>query len=82
MISVRTRTTWETEMERSSTVRSKADLEAMLAHGLAPITDNVEALIELGFTRSYPTAQSSYGAIAWDRRSITGIARRAPDCGA
>lgn len=55
------------KMERSSTVQRKEDIEAMLTHGLAPITDNVEALIELGFTRSYPTAQSGYEATVWER---------------
>ncbi len=59
----------------------------MLAHGSAPITDNVEALIELGFTRSYPTAQRGYEATVWERAAtfFGGYAkqgRRLGRCGA
>ena len=50
-----------------STVQRKEDIERMLAHGLAPITDNADALVELGFSRSYPTARSGYESTIWER---------------
>lgn len=50
-----------------TTVRRKEDIEMLLAHGLAPITDNVDALIELGFTPSFPASRSNCEAAIWER---------------
>ncbi len=50
-----------------TTVRRKEDIETLLAHGLAPITDNVEALRELGFAPSFPATNSGYAAAIWER---------------
>ena len=52
---------------QTTTVRRKEDIETLLAHGLAPITDNLEALIELGFTPSFPGSRDRYEAAIWER---------------
>ncbi|MGH7727826.1 MAG: hypothetical protein ACREM2_03380 [Vulcanimicrobiaceae bacterium] len=46
---------------------SKDEIERLLRLGLAPITDNVAALRELGFERSYPGATSGYDSTLWER---------------
>lgn len=46
---------------------SKDDIERLLEHGSAPITDNETALVELGFTRAYPQVQEGYEAMVWER---------------
>jgi hypothetical protein len=63
----------ETDVETPSTVWSKEAIEAMLARGLSPITDNIDALIELGFERSYPTARSGYDQTLWERSIDLGL---------
>jgi hypothetical protein len=76
----------ETDMETPNTVWSKEAIEAMLARGLSPVTDNIDALIELGFTRSYPTARSGYDQALWERsidlvlRSMRAGSRRVTVC--
>jgi hypothetical protein len=54
-------------MIEQTTVQRKEDIEMLLAHGLAPITDNVAALIELGFAPSFPNSRNSYEAAIWER---------------
>jgi hypothetical protein len=54
-------------MNAPTTVRRKEDIEMLLAHGLAPITDNVEALIELGFAPSFPDSRRGYRNTMWER---------------
>jgi hypothetical protein len=51
----------------SATVHDLGDIRRLLAHGLSPITDNAEALCELGFVRSYPQASVGYEATVWER---------------
>ena len=65
----------ETDMNTPTTVQRKEDIEFMLAHGLAPITENVAALVELGFTRSYPAARGGYEATVWERSIDHGYRR-------
>jgi hypothetical protein len=42
-------------------------IRAMLRRGLAPLTDNREALLELGFARAYPQVMKGYDAMIWER---------------
>ena len=49
------------------TVRRKEDIEMLLARGLAPITDNRDALLELGFERSYPQVSRGHESTVWER---------------
>ena len=52
-----------------ATVHTSADIERMLSLGLSPITDNAQALIELGFARSYPQAKvGGYEASIYERK--------------
>jgi hypothetical protein len=48
-------------------VHSTADIEKLLRHGLAPITDNRTALVELGFQRAYPQIARGYESTIWER---------------
>ena len=54
-------------MRANTTVRSKEEFEFLLRIGLAPMTDDVTVLVELGFSRSYPNARSGYEATVWER---------------
>ena len=51
----------------TATVHTSAEIERMLALGLAPITDNAEALYALGFERSYPEARSGFESTVFER---------------
>jgi hypothetical protein len=52
----------------STTVHTAAEIERMLSLGLSPITDNVQALTELGFERSFPQAKNGgYEASVYER---------------
>lgn len=42
-------------------------IEALLRRGLTPKTDNLDALLELGFARSMPRAAAGYDASLWER---------------
>jgi hypothetical protein len=42
-------------------------IEHMLRLGLTPITDNVDALAELGFERAHPQIKSGYESTIWVR---------------
>jgi len=48
-------------------VHSTEDLLALLRRGLSPFTDNREALLELGFERSYPQLYAGYESTIWER---------------
>jgi hypothetical protein len=48
-------------------VHTASDIEQMLRRGLAPITDNASALMELGFERAYPQVRSGFDATIWER---------------
>ena len=61
-------------------VHTASDIELMLRRGLAPITDNATALMELGFERAYPQIRSGFDATIWERsidlpQSRTGVKR-------
>jgi hypothetical protein len=52
----------------NTTVHTAAEIERMLSLGLSPITDNVQALAELGFERSFPQAKrGGYEASVYER---------------
>jgi hypothetical protein len=55
-------------------VHSAADILAMLHRGLTPITDNRDALIDLGFERAYPQLRSGYDSKIWERSVAVGAA--------
>jgi hypothetical protein len=42
-------------------------LVALLSRGLSPITDNRNALLELGFERAYPHIRGGYESTVWER---------------
>jgi hypothetical protein len=48
-------------------VHSADEIMAMLRRGLAPMTDNRDALLGLGFERSYPHVAAGYYAKIWER---------------
>jgi hypothetical protein len=48
-------------------VHTTAEIEQMLMLGLSPITDNADALYQLGFERAYPQARSGYDATIFER---------------
>ncbi len=51
----------------STTIHTATEIERMLNLGLAPITDNPDALVELGFQRSYPQARAGYESTVFER---------------
>ncbi len=51
----------------SPTVHTTEAIEALLRRGLTPKTDNLDALLELGFARSVPRAEDGYDATLWER---------------
>ncbi len=55
-------------------VHSATDILAMLNRGLAPITDNRDALIGLGFEPAYPQLRSGYDSKIWERSVAVGAA--------
>jgi hypothetical protein len=42
-------------------------IEALLRRGITPKTDNLDALLELGFARSTPRAEDGYDATLFER---------------
>jgi hypothetical protein len=48
-------------------VHTPEQIQRLLAIGLSPITDNADALAQLGFERSYPNARSGYEATVYER---------------
>jgi hypothetical protein len=51
----------------NSVVHTLSEIEHMLRRGLTPITDNSDALAELGFERAYPQIKSGYESTIWER---------------
>jgi hypothetical protein len=51
----------------NSTEHTSAGIPELLRGGLTPITDNVRALLELGFEGAYPHVQRGYDATIWQR---------------
>jgi len=43
------------------------EIEAMLRRGLTPQTDNLAALLELGFERASPQLDEGYESTIWER---------------
>ena len=54
-------------MEPIATVHHTEDIGRMLVQGLAPITDNREALVDLGFEPAHPWATTKYERSVWER---------------
>jgi hypothetical protein len=50
-----------------SVAHTLSQIEHMLRLGLTPITDNADALAELGFERAYPQIKSGYESTIWER---------------
>jgi hypothetical protein len=48
-------------------VHTTTDIEQMLKLGLSPITDNAEALVQLGFERAYPNVRTGYDSTIYER---------------
>jgi hypothetical protein len=48
-------------------VQTVGAISDVLRRGLTPITDNEDALIELGFAREYPQVRSGQDAMVWGR---------------
>ena len=49
------------------TVHTTEAIEALLRRGITPKTDNLDALLELGFARSIPRAEDGYDATLFER---------------
>jgi hypothetical protein len=50
-----------------SLVHTASQIQNMLRIGLAPITDNADALVNLGFQRAYPQIPKGYDSTIWER---------------
>ena len=50
-----------------SLVHTASQIQNMLRIGLAPITDNADALVNLGFQRAYPQVPKGYDSTIWER---------------
>lgn len=61
-------------MSRATTVHCSEEIERLLKRGLAPITDNLQALERLGFVRAHPVARNQYETSIYER-SIDGGTR-------
>jgi hypothetical protein len=48
-------------------VHTTEAIQSLLRRGLTPITDNREALLELGFQRAYPQVARGYEVALWER---------------
>lgn len=53
--------------ETHAVVHSLEGIAAMLRRGLAPLTDNRDALLGLGFERANPRVRRGYDAMIWER---------------
>lgn len=58
-------------------VRTTTAIEELLRRGLTPITDNRDALVQLGFQRAYPHVERGWEARIWER--VVDAGRRAKD---
>jgi hypothetical protein len=50
-----------------SLAHTASQIQNMLRIGLAPITDNADALVNLGFQRAYPQIPKGYDSTIWER---------------
>ena len=50
-----------------ATVNSIEAIQAMLRRGLAPLTEDPNALVALGFVRAYPQIRTGYESTIWER---------------
>jgi hypothetical protein len=50
-----------------SLAHTSSEIQNMLRIGLAPITDNADALVSLGFQRAYPQILKGYDSTIWER---------------
>jgi hypothetical protein len=48
-------------------VHTTEAIQTLLRRGLTPVTDNRDALLELGFERAYPQVKRGYEASLWER---------------
>jgi hypothetical protein len=46
---------------------AKEEIERFIQRGLAAITDNEAALVELGFARAHPNASGGFEGSLWER---------------
>ncbi len=66
-----------------SIAHSAVAITNLLRHGTTPVTDNRDALLELGFERAYPQIAKGFDATIWERsvelpgRSSDGLRRLA-----
>jgi anti-anti-sigma regulatory factor len=60
-------TSMEKTLPSTSTVHTPEEIITMLDRGLAPITDNRSALVDLGFEPAQPTATRAHLAALWER---------------
>lgn len=60
-------TSTEKTLPSTSTVHTPEEIIRMLDRGLAPITDNRSALIDLGFEPAQPAATRAHLATLWER---------------
>lgn len=51
----------------SAIVHTSAHIRDLLRRGLTPITDNPDALIELGFVRAFPSHERDFESTIWER---------------
>jgi hypothetical protein len=54
-------------MLRQPRASAKEEIARFLQHGLAPITDDEAALVELGFARAHPNASGGFEGSLWER---------------
>jgi hypothetical protein len=51
----------------AAVVHTSEAIQTLLRRGLTPVTDNRNALLELGFERAYPQIERGYEATLWER---------------
>jgi hypothetical protein len=56
----------------SAIVHTSDDIRELLRRGLTPITDNPDALAELGFERAFPEHERDFESTIWERRIDVG----------
>jgi hypothetical protein len=54
-------------MLRQPRESAKEEIERFIQRGLAAITDNEAALVELGFARAHPNASGGFEGSLWER---------------
>ncbi|MDE2571523.1 MAG: hypothetical protein KGM44_03255 [bacterium] len=54
-------------MANTIIVHDPEGIQRMLRHGLAPVTDNRQALMALGFAAKYPNGRDAYERGIWSR---------------